>query len=84
MGISREGLDFESPDGRRIHCLVVLATPAKQRDRHLEVLAALARAVGTDPNVQRQLFNAETSAHAYDILHAEESEDFNYFLEEDV
>ncbi|TDJ72246.1 MAG: PTS fructose transporter subunit IIA [Planctomycetota bacterium] len=83
MGISREGLHFESPDGMPIHCMVVLATPPTQRDRHLEVLAALARAIGTDPNVQRQLFTAKTPAHAYEILHAEESEDFNYFLEGD-
>ncbi len=66
-----------------IHCMVVLATPPTQRDRHLEVLAALARAIGTDPHVQRQLFTAKTPAHAYEILHAEESEDFNYFLEDD-
>jgi len=83
MGISREGLHFETPDGRPVHCIVVLATPATERDRHLEVLAALARAVGTDPSVQRQLFNAQSSAHAYEILHAEESEGFNYFLEDE-
>jgi PTS system fructose-specific IIC component len=83
MGISREGLNFESPDGLPIHCMVVLATPPTQRDRHLEVLAALARAIGTDPQVQRQLFRAKTPAHAYEILHAEESEDFNYFLEDE-
>lgn len=82
MGISREGLDFETPDGLRVHCMVVLATPPGQRERHLEVLAALARAIGTDPIIQRQLFNAESPAHAYEILHAEESEDFNYFLED--
>jgi hypothetical protein len=39
--------------------------------------------VGTDPVFQDQLFNAESPAHASEILHGEESEDFNYFLEED-
>ena len=81
MGISRRGLDFDTPDGRPVHCMVVLATPPDQRDRHLEILAALAHAVGTDPNVQQQLFNAQSPAHAYEILHTEEAEDFNYFLE---
>lgn len=81
MGISHEGLAFDTPDSRPVHCMVVLATPPTQRDRHLEVLAALARAIGTDPHVQRELFSADTPAHAYEILHAEESEDFNYFLE---
>jgi PTS system fructose-specific IIC component len=82
MGISREGLDIETPDGIPVHCMVLLATPTSQRDRHLEVLAALARAIGWDRNIQRQLYNAQTPAHAYDLLHAEEAEDFNYFLED--
>ncbi len=82
MGISREGLGFETPDGRPVHCMVVLATPVTERDRHLEVLAALARAIGSDPSIQRQLFDAKSPAHAYEILHAEESEDFNYWLED--
>jgi len=84
MGISREGLRFETPDGQPVHCFVLLATPPEERERHLEVLAALARSVGSDRNVQQQLFHARSPAHAYEILHAEEeSEDFNYFLEDD-
>ncbi len=81
MGISREGLGYLTPDGTPIHCMVLLATPVTERDRHLEVLAALARAVSSDRNIQRQLFHAKSPAHAYEILHAEEFEDFNYFLE---
>jgi PTS system fructose-specific IIC component len=83
MALSREGLDFESPDSRPIHCMVMLGTSEQERDRHLQVLASLARTVGTDPVFQDQLFNAESPAHASEILHGEESEDFNYFLEED-
>lgn len=81
MGLSRRGLDVETPDGRPLHCIVLLAAPPDQRERHLQVLAALARAIGTDPVVQSQLFNAHSPAHAYEILHAEESEHFNYWLE---
>ncbi len=83
MGISQKGLNFDTPDGRPVHCMVVLATPPTKRDQHLEVLAALARAIGTDPVVQHALFNVDTPGHAYEILHAGESEDFNYFLEDD-
>jgi hypothetical protein len=81
MGISKQGLDFDTPDGLPVHCMVVLTTPENERDRHLQVLAALARAVGTDRNIQRQLFNAASPAHAYNILHAEDAQEFNYFLE---
>ncbi len=82
MGISREGLAFSAPDGEPIHCVLLLATPQNRRERHLEVIAAMARAIGSDLNVQRQLYRAKSPAHAYEILHAEDSEDFNYFLEE--
>ncbi|HUU45189.1 MAG TPA: PTS sugar transporter subunit IIA [Acidobacteriota bacterium] len=84
MGISRPGLRFETPDGIPVHCMVLLATPHSERNRHLEVLASLARAIVADPNIQLQLFNAKSPAHAYEILHAEEFEDYNYFLDEDV
>jgi len=82
MALSREGLAFETPDGRAIHCMVLLGTSPEERDRHLQVLAVLARTIGIDPNFQEQLFNADSAAHAYEILHGEESEDFNYFLED--
>lgn len=82
MGISREGLPFPTPDGRPVHCMVLLATPPDARPRHLEVLAAFARAIGADRSVRDQLYHASSPAHAYELLHAEEeAEDFNYFLE---
>ena len=83
MGLSRRGLAFDTPDGRPVHCIVLLATPRGERDRHLAVLAALARTVGADPAIQQQLYTARSPAHAYEILHDEEAEDFNYFLETD-
>ncbi|MBW2391411.1 MAG: PTS sugar transporter subunit IIA, partial [Deltaproteobacteria bacterium] len=82
MAISRSGLHFDTPDGRPIHCMVLLGTSSEERERHLQVLATLARNVGTDLAFQEQLFNATSPAHAYEILHGEESEDFNYFLED--
>ncbi|MFQ5513209.1 MAG: cation:proton antiporter [Myxococcota bacterium] len=81
MGISRRGLHFDTPDGRPVHCIVLLATPRGERDRHLEVLAALARTLSVDSGIQQRLFSARSPAHAAEILHGEEAEDFNYFLE---
>ena len=82
MALSREGLDFDTPDERPVHCMVLLGTSPDERDRHLQVLAALARTVGTDRAFQDQLFDSKSPAHAYELLHGEESEDFNYFMEE--
>jgi len=83
MAISRAGLRFETPDGLPVHCMVLLATAPEERERHLQVLGALARTVGTDPTFQQQLFNAKTPAHASLLLHGEESHGFNHFLEEE-
>ena len=82
MALSREGLGFETPDGRPVHCMVLLGTAPEERERHLQVLAALARTVGTDRAFQDQLFDSKSPAHAYELLHGEESEDFNYFMED--
>jgi Kef-type K+ transport system membrane component KefB/mannitol/fructose-specific phosphotransferase system IIA component (Ntr-type) len=83
MAINREGLGFDTPDGQPVHCITLLVVPPEQRQRHLEVLAALARSVGSDPAIQTQLYHASTPAHVHEILHAEDFEDYNYFLEED-
>jgi Kef-type K+ transport system membrane component KefB/mannitol/fructose-specific phosphotransferase system IIA component len=82
MALSRDGLGFETPDGRPVHCMVLLGTAPEERERHLQVLAALARTVGTDRAFQDQLFYSKSPAHAYELLHGEESEEFNYFTED--
>lgn len=82
MGISREGVPLDDPPGEKVHCIVLLATVSSQRDHHLRVLAAFARAISGDRNIRHQLFDASSPAHAYQLLHAEEAEDFNYFLDE--
>ena len=81
MALSQRGLAFDTPDGRPVHCMVLLGTSPEERDRHLQVLATLARTVGLGPDFQDQLFNATSPAHASELLHGEEFEDFNYFLE---
>ncbi len=83
MAVSREGLPFGTPDGIPLRCMVLLAGPPAESRRRLEVQAVLARSVGSDWNLQVQLYNARTPAHVYEILHAGEAEDFNYFLDED-
>jgi mannitol/fructose-specific phosphotransferase system IIA component (Ntr-type)/Kef-type K+ transport system membrane component KefB len=82
LGISTKGLDFNAPDGRPIHAVLLLATPEKERDRHLEILAAFAHAITHDENLCEQLYHARSAAHAYSVLHADDAVDLNYFLEE--
>lgn len=83
MGLSREGLRIETPDGVPVHCMVVLATPDSERRRHMQVLAALAKAIGVDPARQRALYASDTPAHAWELLHSEDAQDFNWYLDDE-
>jgi mannitol/fructose-specific phosphotransferase system IIA component (Ntr-type) len=82
LGISSKGLDIETPDGRAVHAVLLLATPESDRSRHLEVLSAFATAITRNTNFREQLYHARSPAHAYDILHHDDQEDLNYFLED--
>lgn len=82
LGISSKGMELGARDGREIHAVVLLATPKTDHARHLEVLSAFATAITKDGNLREQLYHARSAAHAYDILHAEDAEELNYFLDE--
>ena len=81
MALSQPGLNFPTPDARPLHCIVLLGTARDASTLYLQILATLARTIGTDPSMQDRLFGARSSAHAAEILHGEKSDDFNVFLE---
>lgn len=82
MGISRKGLGFDTPDGLPVQCMVLFASTRDMIPRYLEAQAVLARSLAADWALRIQLFNARTPAHVYEVLHAEELSDFNYFLDQ--
>src|SRR5690606_35802576 len=82
LGLSAGGLALGAYDGRDVHAVVLLATPKGDRQRHLEILASFASAITHDVNLREQLYSARSAAHAYDVLHADDSEALNYFLDE--
>lgn len=82
MGISREGIDFEAPDGEPVHVIVLIATPPEHQDRHLEVMAAVARMM-SDPKVRAELSVATNPARAFDAIESEVNPSYNYFLDDD-
>ncbi|MEM7456450.1 MAG: PTS sugar transporter subunit IIA [Planctomycetota bacterium] len=82
LGISSEGLDLGAPDGRVVHAVLLLATPEAERNRHLEIISAFATAITKDINIREQLYHARSAAHAYEVIHADDLKDLNYFLED--
>jgi len=81
MAISRQGLGFKTPDGLPIQCMVLMAATRDQMSRYHEAQAVLARTLTADWSLRIQLYNSRTPAHVYEILHAEDFSDFNYFLD---
>lgn len=81
MGINRDGIAIETPDGKPVHCMVLILTPTTMPERHLEVLKSLASSIGRDGTIQQQLYHVDSPAHADELLHLDEhSEGWNYYL----
>jgi MFS superfamily sulfate permease-like transporter/mannitol/fructose-specific phosphotransferase system IIA component (Ntr-type) len=81
MAISNEGWDFHAEDGKRVHCVVLLATPDDQASHHLAVLAAFARLFISQVDLRDRLIAAKTPTEAYNLLFGEGAETINYPIE---
>jgi mannitol/fructose-specific phosphotransferase system IIA component (Ntr-type) len=54
FGRSKQGIDFESLDGKPVHCIVLFLVPKDQFQTHLRTLAAIAKFLN-DPVVRGEL-----------------------------
>ena len=67
IGISREGIEFASPDGQPVHIVALLATPRKHQKQHMELLAALSRLL-QHQGVRDSLSQAADAVEVVDIF----------------
>ncbi len=74
FGLSRQGVDFESLDGRPTHIFFLLITPENSTGLHLKLLARISRILKNDP-FKAKLMEAEDRDDIYRII-AEEDEEF--------
>lgn len=81
MGICPRGVDFDAPDGNPVHFIVMIATPKEDMDKHLQVMAAVARIV-SDADIRARLITARNPAEAFEAIETGLSESYNYFLED--
>lgn len=81
LAISKQGWDFGADDGKRVHCMLLVATPDGQASRHLAVLAAFARLFISKPDLRDQLISSSTSTEAYGLLFSEDAKAINYPIE---
>jgi PTS system fructose-specific IIC component len=81
LGVCRAGVDWGAPDGKPVQIIVLIATPKDHEAKHLEVLASLA-AIMSDEAIRSRLIAAVNANDAWEIIEAEETRNYNYFIEE--
>ena len=68
MGLSREGVSFQSVDGRDTHVIFLLVSPVERPEANLRVLAAIAKLARRSRTLVARLVQAPTAAEALRIL----------------
>lgn len=71
LGLSHEGIEFDSLDGQPTRILVVLVSPASNPDLHVEWLAHVARVLADAPT-RRRLLEAASAEEILAILEERE------------
>ena len=71
FGLSRQGVDFESIDGRPTHIFFLLVTPENSIDIHLKLLSQISRILKNDL-LKERLRNAKSQDEVLDIIREED------------
>ncbi len=80
IGICRDGIDFDAPDGKPVQLIMLIVTPEEQASMHLKVMASLSAMVSNE-TIRNRLIAAISPEDAMEVIESEEARDFNYFLE---
>ena len=73
VGLSRQGIDFESLDHRPTHIFFVLITPENSTGLHLKLLAQISRLLKNEPFKER-LLAADDADAIWDAIAAQDEE----------
>ncbi len=72
FGRSRQGVDFDSVDGKPTHLFFLLVAPGREGSAHLLTLARLSRLLSS-PEFRSKLLDVESSDDLFRVLEEEES-----------
>ena len=73
LGICREGIDFESIDGRPTHIVLLLVTPRQRTKTHIRTLAEIAKLLN-DERFRRGLLEAADPTAVVETVKRREAE----------
>ncbi|MFC1651118.1 PTS sugar transporter subunit IIA [Candidatus Latescibacterota bacterium] len=67
IGISKNGIDFESFDGAPVYIVILLLVPKTKFGKHLKTLSQIARTLG-QVEIRNSICSAESSENVLSIL----------------
>jgi len=67
LGLSSKGIEYESADGGAVHLLILILGDARKADRHIQLLAEVARTFRY-PSILQNLLSADSPAEVFRIL----------------
>ena len=67
FGRSREGIDFDSMDGKRVHLFFLLMAPENSASLYLKTLAKISKML-KDGTYRKQLMTARTKDEIYEVV----------------
>jgi PTS system nitrogen regulatory IIA component len=73
FGLSRNGVDFESMDGKPTHVFFLLVTPENSTGLHLKMLARISRLL-KDESFKERLISASSREEIFSIIQEEDEE----------
>jgi fructose-specific phosphotransferase system IIA component len=73
IGISRQGIDFQSIDGKPVYIIVLLVSPIDRTGPHIQALARISRLM-LDEDFKNKLQNSKSSQELYDLINDKETE----------
>jgi mannitol/fructose-specific phosphotransferase system IIA component (Ntr-type) len=71
MGTSREGIEYDSVDGKPVHVVILLLASIRSSGPHVRALAEIARLMGI-PGFYRKSVESHTSAELLALIDGEE------------
>ncbi len=73
LGVSREGIDFQSIDSKPVYIIVLLVSPIDKTGPHIQALARISRLM-LDEEFKNKLQNADDAEELYKLINEKETE----------
>jgi len=73
MGISHQGVDFQSIDEKPVYIVVLLASPLDKTGPHIQALARISRLM-LDEDFKNKIQHSTSAQELYDLIGSKESE----------